>query len=64
MSRPAMIEVLQSSEPCSELAEKLRLFGQFVGSWDVEVVNWRSIESTAEWSTERKVQEMFCRRQK
>lgn len=36
-----MIEVLQASEPLSESAEKLQLFGQFVGGWDAEVVNYK-----------------------
>jgi hypothetical protein len=35
-----MIDALQSSGPHPALADKLRLFGQFVGSWDVEVVNY------------------------
>lgn len=34
----AMIEALQSSQPRAEIAAKLQLFGQFVGSWDVEVI--------------------------
>jgi len=38
MNQTSMIEVLQASEPLPELAEKLRLFGQFVGSWDVQVI--------------------------
>src|SRR5262244_4371463 len=37
----AMIEALQSSHPRALHAEKLRLFGQFVGSWDVEVTNYK-----------------------
>lgn len=41
MNQTAMIEVLQASEPLPELAEKLQLFGQFVGGWDVEVVNYK-----------------------
>src|SRR5262249_56088330 len=36
----AMIEVLRSSHPRAALAEKLQLFGQFVGSWDVEVTSY------------------------
>lgn len=42
MSQQSMIEVLQSNEPLPELAEKLQLFGQFVGSWDAEVINYKS----------------------
>lgn len=48
-----MIEVLQASEPLPKLAEKLQLFGQFVGSWDARVVNYNPDGSTqtveAEW---------------
>src|SRR5262245_11230482 len=40
-SESAMIEALQASHPRSKLAEKLPLFGQFVGSWDVEVINYK-----------------------
>ena len=29
-------------KPLPELAEKLQLFGQFVGSWDAEVINYKS----------------------
>lgn len=36
-----MIEALQSDQPRPELAEKLQLFGQFVGSWDVRIVNYK-----------------------
>ena len=38
----AMIEALQSSRPRAQLAEKLQLFGQFVGSWDVDVTNYKT----------------------
>jgi hypothetical protein len=38
----AMIEALQSDGPHSELASKLQLFGQFVGSWDVEIINYKA----------------------
>ena len=48
-----MTEVLQSSAPLPELAEKLRLFGQFVGSWDARVINYNrdgtSQTVEAEW---------------
>jgi len=40
-SESAMIEALQASHPRATLAEKLQLFGQFVGSWDVEVTNYK-----------------------
>ncbi len=48
-----MIEVLQAIEPLPKLAEKLQLFGQFVGSWDARVTNYNPDGSTqtveAEW---------------
>jgi hypothetical protein len=37
----AMIEALRSDGPLPELAAKLQLFGQFVGSWDVEITNYK-----------------------
>jgi hypothetical protein len=37
-SKSAMIAALQSTQPRAEIAAKLQLFGQFVGSWDVEVI--------------------------
>jgi hypothetical protein len=36
-----MIEALQSDGPYGDLAPKLQLFGQFVGSWDVEITNYK-----------------------
>ena len=49
-SKSAMIETLQSDQPRPELAEKLQLFGQFVGSWDLKVVNHKpdSVSETLE----------------
>lgn len=49
-----MIEVLQASTPFDGMAEKLQLFGQFVGSWDARVVNYKPDGSNsqtveAEW---------------
>lgn len=48
-----MIEVLQASKPFPELAEKLQLFGQFVGSWNARVINYKADGSSqtieAEW---------------
>ena len=48
-----MIEVLQSNAPVYEMAEKLQLFGQFVGSWDARVINYKPDGSSqtveAEW---------------
>lgn len=45
MNRRAMIEVLQANELIPELTEKLQLFGQFVGSWDAKVINYKSDET-------------------
>ena len=36
----AMIELLGASGPNEEHAEALMLFGQFVGSWDIEATYW------------------------
>jgi hypothetical protein len=53
MNQTSMIEVLQSNAPVYEMAEKLQLFGQFVGSWDARVVNYNPDGSSqtveAEW---------------
>ena len=42
-----------AEEPDQAVADQLQLFGQFVGSWDVEVTNYRSDGSSetipAEW---------------
>ena len=38
----AMIEALRSDGPHPQLAPKLQLFGQFVGSWDVEITNHKA----------------------
>jgi hypothetical protein len=40
-SESAMIEALEASHPRASLAEKLQLFGQFVGSWDVVGTSYR-----------------------
>jgi len=49
----AMIDALRASGPRPELARKLALFGQFVGTWDVDVVNMSpdgtSTSFKAEW---------------
>ena len=48
-----MIEVLRANAPLPELAEKLQMFGQFVGSWDARVINYNrdgtSLTVEAEW---------------
>jgi len=53
MTQTPMIEVLQASKPLPELAEKLQLFGQFVGSWNARVINYKLDGSSqtveAEW---------------
>ena len=53
MNQTAMIEALLANEPIPELSEKLQPFGQFVGSWDVRVVNYYPDGSSqaieAEW---------------
>lgn len=40
-NKASMIEALRSDGPQPELGEKLQLFGQFVGSWDVEIINYK-----------------------
>lgn len=50
----AMIELLDASGPDEEHAEALMLFGQFIGSWDVEATYWDHAgtvtgEGTGEW---------------
>jgi len=45
------IEGLPASGPDPELAEKLSLFGQFVGDW--EILECRSLEDDGTWSTTR-----------
>ena len=39
MDTNSMIDALQARSPHPDLAEDLKLFGQFVGSWDVDVTN-------------------------
>ncbi|HEX3196877.1 MAG TPA: hypothetical protein VHR39_04905 [Propionibacteriaceae bacterium] len=43
----AMIAALQSPGPRPELAEHLQLFGQFVGSWDLERTSYAPDGTTA-----------------
>ncbi len=49
----ALLEALRASGPHPDLCDTLALFGQFIGSWDVDVVNisadGRSIARKAEW---------------
>lgn len=53
MNQQTMADALHAGEPLPELAEKLRLFGQLVGSWHVKVVNYKrdgtAQEVEAEW---------------
>ena len=48
-----MIDALSAGAPLVELSEKLQLFGQFVGSWDAQVFNYKPDGGTqildAEW---------------
>lgn len=37
-----MIDAFRSNKPLPELAEKLQFFGQFVGSWDADVMNYNA----------------------
>jgi hypothetical protein len=53
MDSDAMILALQADGPDPHLERQLRLFGQFVGSWDVDVTNidadGKLVELKAEW---------------
>jgi hypothetical protein len=40
MNTDTMIEALRASGPDPDLAERLVLFGQFVGAWDVDIANY------------------------
>jgi hypothetical protein len=43
----AMIEALRSPGPHPQLADRLQLFGQFVGSWDLERTSYDADGTTA-----------------
>lgn len=49
----AMLEALASPGPHPERADKMALFGQFVGSWDLKITNYpeenKPEEATGEW---------------
>ena len=45
------IEGLAAEGPFPEYGEKLALFGQFVGDWDI--VEWRNLEADGSWTTGR-----------
>ena len=44
---PSFIEGLAANGPHPELAERLSLFGQFVGDWDI--VEWRNRREDGSW---------------
>ncbi len=48
MAVSSMIEALLATGPHPELADKLALFGQFVGAWDMYITNIGPDGSTAE----------------
>ncbi len=48
MNSDAMIAALQATGPDPHLQEHLMLFGQFVGSWDVDITNIASNGTVAE----------------
>jgi hypothetical protein len=48
---PWQIEGLPASGPDPKLADKLSLFGQFVGDWDI--VDWRNQQDDGSWVTGR-----------
>ncbi len=39
---PKALELLTAHEPFAEYADKLMLYGQFVGSWDVHSTNFHA----------------------
>jgi hypothetical protein len=43
-----LLEAFAADGPVPELADQLMLFGQFVGSWDLDVVNYAADGSTEE----------------
>ncbi len=53
VSPDAMLEALKADGPHPELAARMHLFGQFVGSWDVDVLNIKpngqTVSLKAEW---------------
>jgi hypothetical protein len=48
----ALLDVFVADGPAPELADRLMLFGQFVGAWDLDVVNHAADGSTEELSGE------------
>ncbi len=53
MESDSMIDALRADSPRPELADRLMLFGQFVGAWDVDITNIRpdgtKVEVAGEW---------------
>lgn len=45
-----MLDALGASHPNPELAEQMHLFGQFIGSWDIEVA---TLEPDGSWRQEQ-----------
>lgn len=48
LNTDSLIDVLHATGPRPELAERLMLFGQFVGAWDVAIANFRADGTAAE----------------
>jgi hypothetical protein len=44
----AMIDALRATGPRPDLADKLQLFGQFVGSWDLDRTSFAPVGQTDE----------------
>ena len=38
MKNPNVFDLLAASGPFTELADKLMIYGQFVGTWDIDAV--------------------------
>ena len=38
-SRNSFLDVLHAEGPAGDRAEKMALYGQFIGSWDTDIVN-------------------------
>ncbi len=53
METESMIDALRASGPHPDLADRLMLFGQFVGAWDIDVTNYgldgTKAEAAGEW---------------
>lgn len=53
MNQPNVFDLLAASGPFIEYAEKLMLYGQFVGAWDIDVTRYikggKSTKEEAKW---------------